>query len=169
MDDQAIIDLYWDRSEEAIVQTDKKYGKYCFTIANRILENPDDSEECVSDTYMSAWNRMPPVRPQILSVFLGKITRNISVSRWRKQSAVKRGGGTVAVALEELEARLRDFCGGLPAQERIVFLKRYWYAESLGEIAAETGLSQSAVKSSLYRSRKKLGAVLKKEGLYEVG
>lgn len=112
MDDQAIIDLYWDRSEEAIVQTDKKYGKYCFTIANRILENPDDSEECVSDTYMSAWNRMPPVRPQILSVFLGKITRNISVSRWRKQSAVK---------------------------------------------------------SSLYRSRKKLGAVLKKEGLYEVG
>ena len=188
MDDQAIIDLYWDRSEEAIVQTDKKYGKYCFTIANRILENPDDSEECVSDTYMSAWNRMPPVRPQILSVFLGKITRNISVSRWRKQSAVKRGGGTVAVALEELEActpsswdvtqemerkeleaRLRDFCGGLPVQERIVFLKRYWYAESLGEIAAETGLSQSAVKSSLYRSRKKLGAVLKKEGLYEVG
>ena len=180
MDDQAIIDLYWDRSEEAIVQTDKKYGKYCFTIANRILENPDDSEECVSDTYMSAWNRMPPVRPQILSVFLGKITRNISVSRWRKQSTVKRGGGTVAVALEELEActpsswdvtqemerkeleaRLRDFCGGLPAQERIVFLKRYWYAE--------TGLSQSAVKSSLYRSRKKLGAVLKKEGLYEVG
>ena len=93
MDDQAIIDLYWDRSEEAIVQTDKKYGKYCFTIANRILENPDDSEECVSDTYMSAWNRMPPVRPQILSVFLGKITRNISVSRWRKQSAVKRGAG----------------------------------------------------------------------------
>ena len=155
MDDQAIIDLYWDRSEEAIVQTDKKYGKYCFTIANRILENPDDSEECVSDTYMSAWNRMPPVRPQILSVFLGKITRNISVSRWRKQSAVKRGGGTVAVALA--------------AEERNVFLKRYWYAESLGEIAAETGLSQSAVKSSLYRSRKKLGAVLKKEGLYEVG
>lgn len=114
MDDQAIFDLYWDRSEEAIVQTDKKYGKYCFTIANRFWENPGRFRECVSDTYMSAWNRMPPVRPQILSVFLGKITRNISVSRWRKQSAVKRGGGTVAEALEELEAWHALFLGRDP-------------------------------------------------------
>ena len=188
MEDSRIVELYFERSEQAIAETDRKYGPYCYSIAYNILTNQEDAQECVSDTYMSAWNRMPPVRPQILSVFLGKITRNISVSRWRKQSAVKRGGGTVAVALEELEActpsswdvtqemerkeleaRLRDFCGGLPTQERIVFLKRYWYVESLGEIAAETGMSQSAVKSSLYRSRKKLGAVLKKEGLYEVG
>lgn len=102
MEDEKIIDLLWRRCEAAIEQLDRKYGGYCFSIANRILNNRQDAEECVSDTYLAAWNRIPPTRPNNLAAFLGRITRNLSISRWRSRSAISRGGGEMDLALEEL-------------------------------------------------------------------
>ena len=103
MEDQGIIALFFDRSEQAIVETDKKYGRYCYSIAYNILSNREDSEESVSDTYLEAWNTIPPRHPGFLNAFLAKITRHISIDRWRKRSAKKRGGGEIILALEELE------------------------------------------------------------------
>ena len=183
MDDNHIIDLYWDRSEEAIAQTDKKYGRYCYSIAYNILTNQEDAEESVSDTYMAAWEAIPPRRPAVLSTFLGKITRHISIDRWRTRSAHKRGGGEIVLALEELEDCVADmqdveeeyqrkelvkayvkFLDVLPVTERRVFLCRYWYMESIGDIAAKFGFSQSKVKSMLHRTRGKLRKQLAEEG-----
>ena len=103
MDDSKIVDLYWDRKEQAIEETQKKYGSYCYKIAYNILTSKEDAEESVSDTYMTAWNTIPPRRPSVLATFLGKITRHLSIDRWRTRSAYKRGGGQMALALEELE------------------------------------------------------------------
>ena len=103
MDDKNIVQLYWERSEQAIVETDSKYGAYCYSIAYNALANNEDAEESVSDTYMAAWNKLPPHRPSILATFLGKITRRISIDRWRNLNRAKRGGGEVTLALEELE------------------------------------------------------------------
>ena len=103
MDDHQIVELYWNRSEQAISQTDQKYGRYCYGIAYNILANQEDAEESVNDTYMAAWDAIPPRRPSVLATFLGKITRHISIDRWRSRSAYKRGGGQITVALEELE------------------------------------------------------------------
>ena len=183
MDDKSIVDLYFDRDEEAIVQTDKKYGHYCYTIAYNILTNKEDAEESVSDTYMTAWRTIPPRRPSVLSTFLGKITRHISIDQWRKRSASKRGGGEVILALEELSdciAGMHDvemeyeykeivgiyvrFLDTLPITERRVFLCRYWYVESIEAIADEFGFSQSKVKTMLYRTRSKLRKQFAKEG-----
>ena len=102
MKDEEIVDLYWARSEEAIAVTAEKYGKYCHTIAFNILHNDGDSEECVNDTYLRAWESIPPMRPERLSTFLGKITRNLSLDRYRRDNAEKRGRGEVPLALEEL-------------------------------------------------------------------
>ena len=102
MNDDQIIQLYFDRSEQAIQETDAKYGGYCYSIAYNILTNPEDAEESVSDTYLTAWNTIPPRKPNIFSAFLGKITRHISIDRWRKQSAQKRGGKEMIFALDEL-------------------------------------------------------------------
>ncbi len=183
MEDSSIVDLYFLRSESAIVETDRKYGRYCFTIADNILSNREDSEESVSDTYLAAWKSIPPRRPAILSTYLGKITRRIAIDRWRARSADKRGGGEVILALEELQECVSDrsnpeefaakkelgrsinrFLDGLPVQERNVFLLRYWYLHSVAEIAAKFGWSQSKVTSMLYRMRKKLHKQLIKEG-----
>ena len=103
MDDKAIVELYFARSEKAISETANKYGGYCYSIANNILSNKEDSEESVNDTYLAAWNNMPPRHPSILATFLGKITRYISLDRWKSRSAYKRGGGEVTLALEELD------------------------------------------------------------------
>ena len=103
MDDSKIVDLYWDRKEQAIEETQKKYGSYCYKIAYNILTSKEDAEESVNDTYMTAWNTIPPRRPSVLATFLGKITRHLSIDRWRTRSAYKRGGGQVVLALEELE------------------------------------------------------------------
>ena len=143
MNDKNIVDLYFNRDEEAIAQTDKKYGRYCYSIAYNILTNKEDAEESVSDTYMTAWRAIPPRRPSVLSTFLGKITRHISIDRWRECVATKRGGGEVTLALEELEdcvAGLQNvemeyerkelirayvkFLDTLPVTERRVFLCR---------------------------------------------
>lgn len=183
MDDSAIIDLYFDRSETAISETEKKYGPYCYSIAYNILTNQEDAEESVSDTYMAAWNAMPPRRPSILSTFLGKITRHLSIDRWRSRNAYKRGGGEMVLALEELEdciaggedvektlerkelARLfNGFLSGLPETERCVFLCRYWYLDSIADLEIRFGFSQSKLKSMLHRTRGKLRAELQKGG-----
>ncbi len=182
MEDSAIIKLYFQRSEEAIVQTDGKYGGYCYQIAYRILDNREDSEESVSDTYLTAWNTIPPKRPDCLKAFLGKVTRHISIDRWRKRSACKRGGGEIVLALEELEscagpdltekrveqkelmALLNRFLGELPETERNVFLCRYWYLDPIRKIAEYSGFTGSKVTSMLHRTRGKLKKRLQEEG-----
>lgn len=184
MEDSQILDLYFRRSEQAIQETDAKYGGYCYKIAYGILANREDSEESVSDTYLCAWNAIPPRRPSALSAFLGKLTRNVSINRWKKLRAKKRGGGEISIALEELgecvsgsqsvenmmdrkeiAAFLSRFLLALPEAERQVFLCRYWYVNSLEEISQRTGFTVSKIKSMLYRTRGKLAKALEKEGL----
>ncbi len=184
MDDTKIIDLYWARSESAISETAKKYGSYCHSIAFRILRSDQDSEECVNDTWLGAWNAIPPKRPAVLSTFLGRITRNLSLNRWREYSAEKRGGGEMTVALEELqecvpapggvEAGLDDmalteqidrFLGTLSAEKRKIFVQRYWYLCSIREIANNSGVSAGKVKVTLFRTRQALREALRKEGI----
>lgn len=183
MDDKSIVELYFSRDQDAIAQTDKKYGRYCYTIAYNILTNKEDAEESVSDTYMTAWRAIPPRRPSVLSAFLGKITRHIAIDRWRERSASKRGGGEVTLALEELKDCVADmqnvemdyerkeivkayvkFLDTLPIVERRVFLCRYWYVESIEAIADKFGFSQSKVKTMLHRTRAKLRKQLTEEG-----
>ena len=184
MDDSRIIELYWSRSEAAIKETDRKYGKYCYSIAYNILTNNEDAEESVSDTYMAAWKSMPPKRPSILATYLGKIIRRLSIDRWRSRNRNKRGGGEILLALEELEDCVADnqtvekiyerkrlalvfnrFLEALPETERSVFLCRYWYLDSVSVIADYYGFSDSKVTSMLHRTRKKLRVVLEKEDL----
>lgn len=184
LEDSQIIALYFRRSEQAIQETDNKYGRYCFQIASRILLSPEDGEECVSDTYLTAWNSIPPTRPASLASYLGKITRHIALDRWRRRFAQKRGGGETALALEELEeclpgkdtpeealhrkefrAGLNRFLGSLPEQERVIFVSRYWYLRSIREISEGTGLSEGSIKTRLFRTRSKLRTFLQKEEL----
>ena len=183
MDDKQIVALYFARSEQAIAETARKYGKYCFSIARNILQNHSDAEETVNDTYIGAWNSIPPHRPAILSTYLGKITRRQALKRWAANRTLKRGGGEMSLALEELagcipsdfdvESRieaeeltriLNSFVRNLPQTERNVFLCRYWYLDSVEAIARQQNFSQSKVKSMLSRTRKKLYAHLQKEG-----
>ena len=184
MEDNGIIELYFSRSEQAIAETDRKYGGFCYSIAYNVLFNREDSEESVSDTYLSAWNAIPPTRPRILSSFLGKITRNLSLDKWRRRTAAKRGGGEVPLALEELSECLTKgdstwqeveahelteavsrFLETLPAPDRQLFLGRYWYCRSIGELSAIFSLRESAVKTRLFRLRGKLREFLEKEGI----
>lgn len=184
MEDTQILDLYFSRSEQAIQETDVKYGGYCYKIAYGILASREDSEESVSDTYLCAWNAIPPRRPTVFSAFLAKLTRNISINHWKRTHAKKRGGGQVCVALEELEgcvsgsetvedrmarkevaACLSRFLLTLSEEERKVFLCRYWYVNSIEEISVRMGFTTSKVKSMLFRTREKLKKVLEKEGL----
>ena len=179
-----IIDLYWARQEQALEETDRKYGSYCWTIAHNILRNRQDTEECVNDTYWKAWNAMPPHRPAILSAFLGRIARNLSLDRFKAGRTGKRGGGRVLVALEELEecipgssnveqaladaelARMIDrFLRKLPEKECCVFMRRYWYVDTVHEIARRYHMSEGTVKSSLHRTRNKLRSYLEQEGV----
>lgn len=183
MEDNAIIDLYFDRSERAISETSKKYGKYCYHIAYRILSSLEDSEESVNDTFLAAWNAIPPKRPDLLSAFLGRITRNISLDKWKNRSRQKRGGGQVPLALEELTecipggedpeavcqkrellCAITRFLKGLPESERSVFVLRYYHLRSIQEIAEQMGFTPSKVSSMLHRTRARLHSQLEKEG-----
>ena len=183
MDDQSIIALFWKRSEQAIAETDRKYGAYCYSIAYHALANNEDAEESVSDTYMAAWNQLPPHRPSILATFLGKITRCISINRWKAKNTAKRGGGQITLALEELDncvdgtqdieansdarelyACLNRFLDSLPKVERDIFLRRYWFFDPIAVIAESYGFTQSKVTSMLHRMRGKLRKQLEKEG-----
>lgn len=184
MEDERIIDLYWARQENAIVETDKKYGNYCRSIALHILKSMEDSEECVNDTWMKAWDSMPPKRPDFLSAFLGKITRNLSISRYRMSHARKRGSGEVDLLLMELEeclpsaksveeeiegretARAIDcFLYGIDEESRNIFVRRYFFVDSIKEIAERFDVSESKVKSQLFRTRNRLKDHLEKEGI----
>lgn len=183
MEDEKIIDLYWKRDEEALKQTNLKYGSFCYYIANNILKNEEDSKECVNDTWFKAWMSIPPNRPDFLQAFLGKITRNLSLDRYRKAHAHRRGGNHVDAVFEELEEctagrdtdtqtdsivitdAVASFLKGLSHDARIIFVRRYWYADSVGQIAQRYGMSESKVKSALMRSRNKLKAFLEKEGI----
>ena len=166
MEDSAIVTLYWQRSEQAIAESDTKYGPYCGHIAYGLLQNSEDTQECVSDTWLAAWNAMPPHRPAVLRLFLGKLTRRLSLQRLRRQGRLKRGGGEAALALEgrELTRLLNRFLSGLPAAQRQVFLARYWYGAAVKDVARQFGYSESKVKSMLYRTREKLRLTLEKEG-----
>ena len=184
MEDEKIIELYWKRSESAISETSAKYGGYCYSIAKNILSNREDAEESVNDTYLAAWNTMPPQRPSMLAAFLGKLTRYISLDRWKKRARLKRGGGELPLCLEELAdcvsgrestedtvlrkellSGINRFLEKLPPMERKVFLCRYWYLDSVQEIASRFGFSQSKTTSMLHRIRGKLNKYLEKEGL----
>ena len=175
MEDDSIVNLYWARSENAISETSKKYGDYCYSIAYGILGNAEDAAESVNDTYLDAWNAIPPHRPTILSTFLGKITRRISIDKWRRRTAEKRGGNEITLALDELDeciptkrsveeevelaelAKVIDrFVMSLPPVQRRVFICRYWYLDSISAISQQFGFSQSKVKMMLHRQRMKL-------------
>lgn len=182
MEDKNIVELYLSRNEEAIKETENKYGKYCYSIAYGILENREDAEECVNEAYLNTWNCIPPHRPKLLRTFIGKITRNLSLKLYEKRSAEKRGGGQTRLCLEELsecipsnggqiaddiaaKELLDGFLTDLPADMRKVFVRRYWYMSSVEEIADLYGFTQSKVAALLHRGRKKLKALLEKEGI----
>jgi len=184
MDDRQIIALYNERSEAALSETEKKYGRYCRTIAYNILNNEEDSEECVNDTWLKAWEAIPPRCPDSLAAFLGEITRNLALNLYKHKNREKRGGGQTMLVLEELaecvpgtdstqeavnEALLAEVLNGflaeLPTEKRKIFMRRYWYLSSVREIAEEYGLSESKVKMTLLRLRSKLKTVLEKEGI----
>lgn len=184
MTDDAILDLYFSRSPQAIPAAAEKYGAYCRAIAGNILPSAEDAEECVNDAYLRSWEAIPPHRPERLSAFLGKITRNLSLTRLSRLSAKKRGSGEVPLALLELQEcvpapdtpesaldeklltqALTDFLRAQKPRERTVFLKRYWYLCSIPAIARQTGLSESNVKVILHRTRQALRDYLREEGI----
>ena len=183
MGDEKIVELYWQRSSEAIAETSRKYGAYCMRISMNILADKSDSAENVNDTYLGAWNAMPPHRPTLLQSFLGRIARNLAINKYKARHAEKRAHDEFALSLDELDictpsglsveddaaaaaltAQINTFLRGLPTEMRRVFICRYFYAESVGEIAARQGATESKIKSMLLRSRLRLKAQLEKEG-----
>ena len=183
--DRAIIQLYWDRDENAITETDAAYGASCRTISCTIIGNREDAEECVNDTYLQTWNSLPPHRPVKLSAYVGRICRNLSINRVRKLTAVKRGGSEWTASLDELEAcvvsgrenpeksidetelaaSLERFVRALPEREKNLFLRRYYYLQPIAQIAASCGMQENNAKVTLHRIRQKLKAHLEKEGI----
>ena len=182
MDDNTIINLYFQRSEIAISESDKKYGAYCNTIANNILHSAQDSEECVNDTWAKAWDTIPPQMPKRLSVFFGKITRNLAIDRYRKAKSERLGGGQISLCLDELaecvgtnqnfgdELDLKEaidaFLSSLKPQTRRVFMLRYWHICPISDIARLCGMSEGAVKMSLKRTINLLREHLEKEEIH---
>ncbi len=184
MEDAAIIELYFSRSEDAIGETARKYGFYCWRIAHNILMRREDAEECVNDSYYRVWDSIPPEKPASLGGYLAKIVRNLSLDRLRELGAMKRGGGVVPASLDELQSvcghgydpedllsakelgqAVDRFLRTQPEQSRNVFLRRYFYFESRGEIAERCHISPAQVSVTLTRVRKRLRAYLTKEGL----
>ena len=182
MEDATIIQLFWDRDQSAIEQSDKKYGRYCFAVANRILDSREDSFECVNDTWHNAWRAIPPEKPSKLQTFFGRITRNLALDRYGYNNAQKRNA-RLETAMDEYwecipngEALIEDrillkdllnrFLASLDKQTRIIFLQRYWYICTPREIARNTGLTESNVNVILHRTRKSLKQYLQKEGIF---
>jgi len=183
MEDAQIIELYWQRSENAIAQTAVKYGRYLMAIALNVLGGEEDSEECVNDAYLGAWNAMPSQRPDYLKAFLGKITRNIALGKFDYNKAKKRNS-EFDLVLSELEGcvsspenveskfdedetakAITKFLLGQKDDYRNIFLRRYWYADSIADVSGRFGMSESKVKSILFRMRGKLKEHLEKEGI----
>lgn len=185
MEDKMIIDLFWNRDESAIAQTAGAYGRYCWKIAFNILGNEEDVQECLNDTWLGAWNSIPPAKPACLSAFLGKITRNLAISRYRAGHALKRTGDRLSESLDELgecaaytsnnveeavdrsalEDAINRYLDTVSEKQRCLFVRRYFYMDSVADIAAMYGLGQSDVKVTLLRMRRSLQGVLEKEGL----
>lgn len=182
MNDKQIIELYWQRDESAIHETNLQYGSYCYAIANNILLNNEDSEECVNDTWLRAWNAIPPQRPVHLKMFLAKITRNLSFDKYRTNKAAKRGNGEITAVLDELgeclssssdveaelqsnelERRINRFLCTLRKRDRDVFLRRYFYVETISVIAQRYNLRDDNVIVILSRTRRKLKNQLEQE------
>ena len=182
MDDERIVDLFFERNEEAIKEAQEKYSRYCNYIASNILPSQQDCEECVSDTFLRAWNSIPPNKPNNLKAFLGKITRNLSLDRLDRNTAQKRRTESTLVYDEiaecipdtttqeltdelALKTAINKFLGSLKEEKRIIFLQRYWYLSSVKDIAINNGLSENNVKIILMRLRAKLKKFLEKEGI----
>ena len=185
VEDKQIVELYWKRSEQAISETSKKYGTYCYAISHNILQNKEDADECVNDTYIRAWNSIPPHKPNNLKTYLAKITRNLSLSKYEKNTAKKRNNGQVPLLLDELaeclpseyesetvitdniviKSSIEYFLGTLSKKNRQIFIKRYWYMNSLEDIAKEYNMSENNVSVILFRMRKDLKRILQKEGV----
>lgn len=181
MKDKAIIDLYWSRDEAAIRESEISYGAYCSKVADNILHSARDSEECVNDTWLRAWNALPPERPNRLGLFFARITRNLALDRLRRKQSLKAGGGQVAVCLDELseiigeeaafperlalKELIETFLADLPAKQREMFMLRYWYIQPVAEIAERYQVSEGAVKMTLQRVREKMRAYLTEEGI----
>ena len=184
MEDAAIVALYWARDEQALAETATKFGAYCRKIADNILHSAHDVEECENDTWLAAWNSMPDNRPARLAPYLGRITRNLALDRLDKATAQKRGSGQTFAPLDELAEcvaapgsveddfdatetgrLISEFLRTLPEETRNIFLRRYWYADTVEETAGHLGWSLSRTKSVLFRTRKKLKAYLEQEGM----
>ncbi len=184
MEDTAIIKLYEERSENAISETDAKYGKYCRAIAYNILHNIEDTDECVSDTYLHVWNSIPPQKPNIFKAFLGKITRNLSLHKYEKNNAEKRNMGQVPLVLDELsecipsaetpdslvddmaiKKVIEDFLRASKPDARKIFIRRYFLMESVTNIASELSVTESKVTVTLCRMREKLREALRSQGI----
>ncbi len=182
MEDETIVALYWQRDERAIQATQDKYEGYLTRIAQNILTDPEDSRESVNDTYLAAWDSMPPNRPQVLRTYLGKITRRISIDIFRKRNRIKRQSSEYALSLEELGEQaaaggpeetvevkrlakaINDYLRTLPSDARNLFVGRYYFLDPLKEAARYCGMSESKAKSLLFRTRNGLRDHLRKEG-----
>lgn len=183
MDDNQIVQMYWDRDEKAILATSEKYGSYCLSIARNILGNHEDAEECVNDTYLNTWNSIPSNRPKMLSTYLGKIVRNLSFNLYKKKKAEKRGSGQITLVLDELSELIADsgtpedeldckllsdainsFLADLPAEKRKLFVCRYWYADSVKDIAKRFEMTENNVSVALSRLRISLHNYLLESG-----
>lgn len=185
MEDNKIIELYFNRIETAITETAAKYGHFLHTISMNILQSNEDAEECVNDTYLRTWNSIPPTNPQSLKAYLGAIVRNLSLDRYKRRFAGKRAGGEFTSLLSELEecisshktpeselenreiaAQISAFLRSISAEKRLLFLRRYYYCDDIKTLAKQFGYSESKVKSSLFALRRKLKNHLEKEGIY---
>ena len=183
MDDNVIVQLYWDRNKQAIDETSSKYGPYCTSIAMNILHNHEDAEECVNDTYLNTWNSIPPHKPNTLSTFLGKIVRNLSFNRYKSIHTAKRGGYEFPLILDELSeivsdnvsaedevikkeliATFNDFLDSLSEEKRYIFIRRYWYSDSIAAIAEKSRRTENSISVELSRIRKKLRNYLTERG-----
>lgn len=186
MKDSEIIELYWNKDSGAIPASMEQYGAYCFSVANGILDDAQDSEECVNDTWLRAWNAIPPTRPNVLKVFLAKITRHLSFDRYRARKTLKRGGGEMMLVLEELAECIADeadvegqvnakelgqvinqFVASLPEREQNLFVRRYFFSEPVRAIADRYDMSDNAVNVTLSRTRRRLRFHLSKEGYFD--
>ena len=183
MDDIQIIDMFFERNERAIEETDSKYGRLCFSVANRILDKKEDSEECVNDTYYSVWKQIPPTVPEVFKVYLGRITRNLSISRFRAMRAKKRyssmeimlselndcvpSSSNVEQTIEvmQLSNYISEWLDSLPEEDSALFVRRYWFGDEVQELAKKYGATAAQMAQKMLRLRKSLKGALEQKGV----